>query len=75
MPKIPIIIKRKWIDLEKANLLTHQISNSINWEQPKVRVYGKEFLVPRLTSFLAILWTDLPNAEGEKNCFIIKFSS
>ena len=54
MHKVPIIIKRKWIDLEKANLLTHQISNSINWEQPKAIVYGKEFLVPRLTSFLAI---------------------
>ena len=28
-----------------------------------------------LTSFLAILWTDLPNAECEKNCFIIKIYS
>ena len=53
MSKIPIIINRKWINLEKANLLTQTITNNINWEQPKAKVYGKQFLVPRLTSFLA----------------------
>lgn len=53
MSKIPIIINRKWIDLEKASLLSQKISNSINWEQPKAKVYGKHFLIPRLTSFIA----------------------
>ena len=54
MPDIPVIIIRKWIDFENANQLTQKLINNITWEQPKARVYGKYFLVPRLTSFLAL---------------------
>ncbi len=53
MNNIPIKIIRKWIDSEKSNRLIQQIINNINWDQPVATVYGKKFLVPRLTSFLA----------------------
>ncbi len=54
MQSIPIVIYRKWIKNDSASLLTQQIFNNTNWDQPKAKVYGKSYLVPRLTSFLAI---------------------
>ncbi len=48
-----IIFIPGWLNESKANLFLNKLLKNISWDQPKVSVYGKTFLVPRFTSFLA----------------------
>ena len=51
--------KRPWTYLpslfnpKDSEVWAKRITKNISWEQPLVRVYGKRYLVPRKTSFLA----------------------
>ena len=41
-----------WMKPEDSEIWKEQIFQRLEWEQPKVKVYGKNFLVPRKTVFL-----------------------
>lgn len=40
------------IDGEKAWLLYHQLQRQLMWQQPSIRVFGKEHLIPRLQVYM-----------------------
>ena len=41
-----------WMQSNEADKWKKEIYRTLNWEQPKVKVYGKDYLVPRKTVFL-----------------------
>ncbi len=53
MVDIPWTLLPSWLDSSKALKWKNQIINNVKWEQPIVKVYAKEYLVPRLTVFIA----------------------
>ncbi|WP_269623096.1 alpha-ketoglutarate-dependent dioxygenase AlkB family protein [Prochlorococcus marinus] len=53
MNKVPFSKTQDWLCSRKANQLTHLLLEKLEWEQPKIKIYGKEYFVPRLTTFLA----------------------
>ncbi|KGG15117.1 MULTISPECIES: alpha-ketoglutarate-dependent dioxygenase AlkB family protein [unclassified Prochlorococcus] len=52
MSNIPLILIHSWISTKNSKKLINQLLDEIQWEQTKLRVFGKEYLSPRLTSFL-----------------------
>ncbi len=53
MENNPFILIPGWVEKTKAIQLSNQLLSEVNWEQPKVKIFGKSYLVPRLTAFLA----------------------
>ncbi len=53
MDKLPFVLIQEWIKPLKAEELMYQLINNLKWNQPQINVYGKKYLVPRLTTFLA----------------------
>ena len=43
----------KWLNSTESEFWLDRISNSIQWERPVVNLYGKKYVVPRLSYFLA----------------------
>tara|TARA_B100000700_G_C14673777_1_gene682085 strand:+ start:152 stop:730 length:579 start_codon:yes stop_codon:yes gene_type:complete len=42
----------KWMQLAESRKWEKEIKENLDWMQPKVKVYGQEYLVPRKTVFL-----------------------
>ncbi len=51
--EIPWTHLPSWMTEEEAQEWNQKINNLVIWEQPLVKVYGKQYLVPRKTSFLS----------------------
>ncbi len=49
----PFYLVSKWLDKTNTNHFSNKFLNQLEWEQPLARVYGKNYLVPRLTAFIA----------------------
>ena len=42
-----------WLNCADARSWLHRLQDGVAWEQPVVRVYGRDHVVPRLTAFMA----------------------
>ena len=42
-----------WLNSADARFWLHRLQDGVTWEQPVVRVYGRDHVVPRLTAFMA----------------------
>lgn len=42
-----------WLNSADARVWLHRLQDDATWEQPVVRVYGRDHVVPRLTAFMA----------------------
>lgn len=49
----PWRLVKSWMKSSDAKFWKEALNERINWQQPAVRVYGREHLVPRLSAFLA----------------------
>ena len=56
MKDIPVELISSWMNPLEAENWKNKLFINLDWQQPKVKFYGKEYLVPRKTSFI-----------GEKN--------
>ena len=52
-PVQPWDLIRGWAKPDTATFWRNQLTESVDWQQPIVKVYGREHPVPRLTAFLA----------------------
>ena len=50
---VPWTLIRGWAAGDTAAIWRHQLADCVAWQQPVVRVYGRQHPVPRLTAFLA----------------------
>ncbi|WP_320664267.1 alpha-ketoglutarate-dependent dioxygenase AlkB [Prochlorococcus sp. MIT 1223] len=41
-----------WMNFEESKKWEKEIFSKLDWSQPKIKVYGKEYLVPRKTAFI-----------------------
>ncbi len=53
MKKLPLFIIPEWINSIQSKKLNKQILENVIWEQKELKIYGKNFLAPRLTAFIA----------------------
>jgi alkylated DNA repair dioxygenase AlkB len=56
-PKIPdgeIFYYPNFLDLEKANELFRKLKDSIPWQQDPIKIFGKTYMQPRLTSLHSV---------------------
>ena len=53
MNKAPILLNQSWIKKLEADKIASILVENTKWEQPQIRLYGKNHLVPRLTAFIA----------------------
>ena len=52
-PEFPWTLIPGWAASDIADQWRQQLEHFVNWQQPVVRVYGRQHQVPRLTAFLA----------------------
>ncbi len=53
MTKKPFYLISHWLDQSYTTELFNNLLTGIEWEQPSIKIYGKTYLVPRLSSFIA----------------------
>ncbi len=51
MPDAEIIIYRNFFEKSESNIFYEKLRNSLNWRQDKMKMFGKEFDLPRLTAW------------------------
>lgn len=49
----PWTLLASWMDSAETEFWFNQLAQSIKWEKPIVRVYGREYSIPRLAGFMA----------------------
>ena len=53
MTRKPFYLISNWLEKEKANSLCKNLKNRLEWEQPVIKLFGKNHPIPRLTSFVS----------------------
>ena len=51
MPDAEVIIYRDFFEESESNQLFKKLRNSLSWRQDKMKMFGKEFNLPRLTAW------------------------
>lgn len=50
LPDADVVLYNNFFSANESNLLFNSLKTSVKWQQDKIKFYGKEFMIPRLTA-------------------------